>query len=428
MVAGLLVHKDFEDEIANFGDTVNTRKPGEFQAKRKGVNDNVDVQAANSTNVPVKLNQHVHTSFLIRDGEESLAFKSLVEEYLAPAMMAQARFVDQIVLGQFPQFLANGYGKLGGLSATTAKDYILGTRNVMNVNKAYQQGRNLIWSPNGETAALGTELFISAEKRGDEGTALRDASLGQLLGFDHYMSQNMSDYLEGDVDATGAINNGNTAVGTTTLTVDGFSAAIPANSYIKVAGDPTPHRVVSTVGGTTPTSIVIASPGLRNAVADGQVVTVYAGGAVNLGAGYAAGYDKYIKVSGFTLPPRVGQFISFADAATNAVYTIIDYDSTDGVLLDRPLEAAISNADAVNIAPGGNYNFAFHRNAIALVTRPLAPPRSGAGALSAVVNYNGLSMRAVITYDGNKQGHLVTLDMLCGVKVLDTALGAVLFG
>jgi hypothetical protein len=33
-----------------------------------------------------------------------------------------------------------------------------------------------------------------------------------------------------------------------------------------------------------------------------------------------------------------------------------------------------------------------------------------------------------MTYDGNKQGMLVTLDTLLGVKVLDKNLGAIMFG
>lgn len=425
LVAGMLVHRDFEDEIANFGDTVNTRRPGDFKAKRKGTNDNVTVQDANSTNVAVKLDQHVHTSFLIRDGEESRSFKGLIDEYLAPAMLAQAQFVDKVVLGQMPQFIANSHGALGNLNGTNAKTNILGVRNVMNINKAYQQGRNLIWSPNGETAALNTDLFLTADKVGDEGTALREASLGRKLGLDHYMCQNLTDTIDGDVAATGAINAGNLTKGSTVLTVDGFTAAIPVNSWISVGGSPL--RVISTVGGATPTSITVAAPGIGNAIADDDVVTVYAKAAVNNGAGYDVGYSKEIAIDGFTIAPQVGQFVVFGTATTASVYTIIDVDGSS-VTLDRPLDASVADDDDISMGPGGSYNFAFHRNALALVTRPLAMPRSGAGALSAVINYNGLSMRAVITYDGNKQGHLVTLDMLCGVKVLDTNLGAVLYG
>ena len=33
MVIANMVHRDFENEVARFGDTVNTRKPGEFEAE-----------------------------------------------------------------------------------------------------------------------------------------------------------------------------------------------------------------------------------------------------------------------------------------------------------------------------------------------------------------------------------------------------------
>lgn len=428
MIAGQMVYRDFENEIASYGDVVNTRKPSEFKAERKTNADSVTVQDVISTNIAVTLDQHIHVSFMIKDGEESKSFKNLIEEYLHPAMLAQARMIDQIVLGQFPQFLQYTYGSLGGLSGTTAKEYILGIRNVMNKNKADQGGRSLIWTPDGETAALNTEIFLTADKVGDEGTALREASLGRKLGLNHFMCQNMSSYVDSDITSTGAINLAAGYVkGTTTLVVDGFSAAIANNSWIKIAGDNTPLRVVSTSGGATPVGITVASPGIRHAVVDNAVVTIYGGAAINLSGGYAAGYSKYLAIDTFTKSPRVGQMVSFGTDPTSVVYTIVAVDATRGIMLDRPLEATLADNAVVNLAPGGDYNLAFHKNAIALVTRPLAQPRAGTGALSGVVNYNGLSMRAVITYDGNKQGHLVTLDALCGIKVIEPLLGAVLF-
>jgi hypothetical protein len=53
---------------------------------------------------------------------------------------------------------------------------------------------------------------------------------------------------------------------------------------------------------------------------------------------------------------------------------------------------------------------------------------TASGVESGVANYNGLSMRVTRTYQGKEQGHLITLDMLCGVKVLDEDQGAVLIG
>lgn len=430
MVAGNLVYREFSNTLANFGDTVNTRRPAEFEAKRKVVTDDVTIQDATATNVPVKLNQHIHTSFMLRDGEESLSFMDLVAVYLRPAMLAQARMIDQIVLGQFAQFLMNIAGSLDALSSSNAKDYILDTRQVLNENKAYVNGRNMVVNPSSETEMLKVDLFVSAEKVGDQGTALRQASLGQKLGFDIFMCQNMSSIATGNTKKTGAINNaGGYAAGVATLVVDGFTGTLTPGAFLTIAGDMTPLRIASTtatLGNATGIVLSTTSPfnGLRRAVTDDAVINVYTPGAVNNASGYAVGYSKAITVDGFSVAPRVGQLVAFGTAA--ALYTIVGTPTTTSILLDRPLDAAISDDDAVCIGPPGDYNFAFHRDAIALVIRPLAMPRVSAIAGSAT--YKNLSMRTVITYEGRGQGHLVTLDMLAGIKVLDTDLGAVLLG
>lgn len=428
MVAGNLVHRDFSMEVAAYGDLVNTRRPSEFTAVRKTDDDEVTIQDASLTNVQVKLDQHFHTSFMIKDGEESKSMKSLIDIHLSPAVLSIAQAIDKVVLGQYPRFLANIAGKLGGLSSTTAKQYILDLRKVMNENKAYPSGRNLVWNPDGETQALNTDIFLTADKVGDQGQALREASMGRKLGFDHYMCQNMGYVTTGNTVATGAINKvGGYAVGVKTFLVDGFSAAITAGSWITIAGDMTPLRVVSTVGGATPTSITTLQ-GLKAAVADDAVVTVYTPGAVNLGAGYAAGYAKEITVDGFTVAPQVGQIVAFGNSTATSVYTIIDVNALVGITLDRPLDAAIADDAAVCIGPAGSYNFGFHRNAIGLISRPLALPRKNMGALSAVANYDGIAIRVTMSYNGTKQGTLVTVDLLCGIAVLDESLGSLLLG
>lgn len=427
MVIANLVHRDFEPVVANFGDLVHTRRPGEFVAKRKTNADSVDIQDATATDVTVPLNQHVHVSFLIKDGEESKSFKDLVEIYMAPAMLAQARFIDKILLGQYAQFLDNVDGGLGQLSASNAKSFILDTRGRLNRQKAYMDGRNFIWNPNSETEVLKTDMFLQAYSVGDLGGAMREAALGRKLGFDHYMAQNMSSIATGNTVALGAVDNGSGyPEGTTVLTVDTFSGVVTVGTWIVIDGDNTPYRVVASSG--SPTTSLTIHTGLRHAVLNNAVITAYTPGAVNFASGYAAGYSKEITVNGFTVAPRVGQVVTFGTSTTPAIYTIIGVNALVGITLDRPLDAAISHTNAVNIGPAGDYNFAFHRNALALVVRPLAQPKTGVGALSAVVNYNNLSMRATITYQGQQQGHLVTLDMLCGVAILDTNLGAVLLG
>ena len=430
MLAANLVHRDFSNEIAQFGDTVNTRIPSEFTAERKTDGDDVTVQNAVATNIPVVLNQHIHTSFRIRDGEESKGFKSLREEFLYPAVLSIAQALDEIVLGQVYEFLANATiaGKLGTDPTVTT---IVDLRQAMNEKKVPDAPglRKLILTPDSEAALLAIDTFHEADKVGDEGTALRNGSLGQKFGFDIYMCQNCPQIATGSTVVTGAINNADgEAAGQTALTVDGFSAAITAGSWITVAGDMTPQMVVSTVGGSVPTTITV-TPGLKYDTVNNAVVTVYTPGAINLGDGYAAGWSKKIVYDGFTVAPKVGQMLSTgATAAALKKYSALKTPTTTTGYLNRALDSAVSNDDVLGLGPKGSYNFAFVRNAVALVTRPLANPAPGTGALSYTSSANGVGIRVTITYNGEKQGHLVTVDVLAGVKTLDTNRGAVMLG
>jgi hypothetical protein len=430
MIASGLVYRDFENQIASFGDTVNTRRPNEFSAKRKTDADDVTIQDATATNVAVKLNQHIHTSFMIKDGEQSKSMKDLFDEYLNPAMLAQARILDQILLGQYAQFLPYALGGLGSLSTSNSVDRILANRNQLNVNKAPVSNRNMILTPNTETAFLGNTNFLTADKMGDGGRALREASLGRKLGFDMYMCQNMSSILATYTLVSGAINlTAGYAKGTTgALVVDGFSTALTNGRWLSVDG--VPYQLVShteTLGNTTGITLDRA---LNQAVANDAVVKQYPAGAVNNASGYAADYSKEITIDGLTEAPQVGQMVTFGTTGvtTRAIYTIIQVNGLVGITLDRPLEAALADDAVVNLGPSGEYNFSYLKNSMALVVRPLALPPTGAGARAAVVNNRNLSMRATVTYQGIKQGTLVTLDFLCGIKILDQKQGTVLLG
>lgn len=425
MVAANLVHRDFEDELQNYGDTVNIKKPGTLQAKRKVDCEDVTIQDLSATSTSVVLNQQVHTSFLICDGDMSKSSTDLIEEFLRPAVLAQARWVDKLVLSQYAQFLPYSTGALLGLTSSNAKDFLLDTRKVMNDKLIPFDSRLGILNSATETDLLKLDIFTHADKVGDEGTALREAWLGRKFGIDLWMSQNMPTVAAGNTSVTGAINNAaGYAIGTTSLTVDGFSAAIANGSWVVVDG--LPYRVVSTTGGSTPTVIVV-SPALTRAVADNAVVRVYTPAAVNLTGGYPAGHLKEIVIDGTSVAPRVGQAITFGANTTGAIYTVLEATLTT-ILLDRPLEAALLDDAQVNLGPAGNFNFFFTRNAIALVVRPLAAPKAGAGALATTISTESMTMRVTIAYLPLKQAHLVTLDFLAGIKVLDPTLGLVMGG
>lgn len=424
MVAGELVNRDFEKYFNQFGDKVNTRRPREFEGVRKAKGDAVTTQDAIADNVPVTLDQWCHVSFVIDDLESTMSFKKLSEEYVVPAAKALGRMVDRIVLGQYPRFLPNVAGILNGLTPSNVKDAVIDLRQVMDDTKAYEAGRNLILTSKTEGDMLRPEWFTSADKVGDGGSALKTARLGHKLGFEFYKDLNMANVTQGNTLRTFAINNAaGYNKGDTALTVDTGTGEITVGTWVAIGGIP---YQVSARTGTAPTTAITLSYGLRKAAADNDPILVYTPGAVNNAAGYAAGWNKPITIDGFTVAPRVGQFVSFGTDLVNR-YTVIKASLTS-ITLDRSLQTAIVDNDLVNIGPAGAYNLCIHKDAITLAIRGLEPVRSGAGALSSTKSDGKMSIRTTISYDPDIQRHRWTLDFLAGVEVLDTNLGAVLLG
>lgn len=434
-----LVHRDFSEQVANYGDVVNTRRPGTFTAKRKTDADNVVNQDAVATNVQVPLDQHVYVTFTIKDGEASKSFQDLVEMYLDPAAQEMASSVDRILCGQVHQYLANRVGRLMEMDENNAKDFMLAAREKMNVNKAYPNGRNLVLSPSSETELLKTELFISAEKRGDDGSALRDASLGRVLGFDTFMDQNVPGLTLASTGYAAAVTDNAEPTGNTTIEITTTANYVAsAGEYVWLEGEGKPHVIESQTDDDNTTNTIVLTEGLESAVASGANVYIFKEGYVDNTAGYAAGYAKAIKVDNgddglMTVEPQVGQLVSFGTGASRHTYTIIAAEQSAGgteteIWLDRPLAGALSDDDPVFVGPAGSFNFAFHRNALALVSRPLALPNNALGVRSSVGSYNDVTMRVSMQYDINSQGTIVTLDLLCGVALLDANLGCVLLG
>jgi hypothetical protein len=432
LVMGNLVHRDFSSTVASYGDIVNAHRPQERTPTRKVDTDEINSTAAKSDNVPVPLNQHIYDSFIIKDGEESLSFKSLVQLHLTPTIMGIAQMIDQMLATQVYQFIGanKGVGKLG--TAATAAT-MTSIRKVANDLRIPMSGRNFVMPTAMEMALLNADLFVSAERVGDQGTALREGSLGRKYGINCFMDQNMPSIIAGQATVAGAVNlSAGYAKGTTVLVVDGFVGELAPGSWCTIAGDMTPQMITAQTATSTHTTGITISPGLQSAVVNDAVITVVTPGAINLSAGYAAGWSKDMVIDGLSsgAGPQTGQLITIHTEAANryGALTSKASPSITSLFLDRPLVAAAANDQKVGMGPVGDYGFMFHKNALAFVNRPLALPSSGAGALGAVASYNNLGLRVVISYDAKAQGHRVTIDLLAGVATLDARLGFPVYG
>ena len=443
MIFGATVHRDFEPIVAKYGETIHTRKVNEFEGQRKQNDlDDLEDQDVVATDIEVKLNQRVYVSFVIGDGERSKSFKDLVNEYLIPGMRGNSRLLDRALGCQVYQYLENVSGGLGTLTKSNAHDYLLDAREVMNANKVGAENRWLGLATRSETEMQKTEIFKKANEVGDDGTALANAILGRKAGFNTFLSLNTPS-VRGATKATATTTTASTVAGVTVVPVTA-ATNLPVGAYFTVAGDMTPLRVT----GVSTLDITVSRP-LKYPTSSGAAVQPYATGLVNQAAavsqaqthasaasGYPANWMKKIVVDG-TGVPKAGQLVSFATAGSpNVIHTpeygILSVTDDGGgvysVMLDRPLETAILNNDVVCYGPDGDFNFAYQREALTLVNRPLALPLEGAGARAALATFENISLRITITYDGKKEGHRVTCTGLFGMKPLDIDRGAVLLG
>lgn len=254
-----LVHRDYSDEFAAVGDTITVRKPATFTANEYN-GSSITVQDATESGVEVKIDKHLDVSFGVTSKEMALDIADFSKQFLVPAMQAFADKVDKYLIG----LEASATNRVAHASGEIAPKDMIEARKFLTQNAAPLSDRRFVVGATAEADLLNSELFVSAEKVGDEGTALREASLGRKFGMDCYVDQNIE---------------------------------------------------------------------------------------------------------------KTGEYVP---------------------------------------------SIAFHKNAMALVTRPLALPQGAAKA--AIVNYDGFGLRVVYGYDMNTKKDTVSIDMICGVKLLDQNL------
>ena len=186
-VMAKLVHRDYSNEfVTGVGDTITVRKPATFVAKE--FTSVIEIQEATETGVPIKMDHHLDVSFPVTSKEMSLDIKDFSKQLLVPAMQAFNDKIDTLLLSLYKDVTAVA-GDPAALP--TAIDPIVDAGALLNTAKAPLGDRRLVLDPLTEAAFMKLGTFHEADKVGDNGTALREASLGRKFGFDTYMDQNV---------------------------------------------------------------------------------------------------------------------------------------------------------------------------------------------------------------------------------------------
>lgn len=191
VLAGLM-WRDFDPEFSGAqGDTITVRKPAVFEARDYDRRTGTVLQDITEATTEVRLDRIADVSFPILSEQLTLELSDFRGQVLTPAMEAHAQKLD----GDLAEALVDAaQSRAGGGTASmdrVAHDAFVGADGVvarMGRNKAPLTNRYVVFSPEGQGIALADELFLKANESGTT-DALRNASIGRVLGFETFMSQ-----------------------------------------------------------------------------------------------------------------------------------------------------------------------------------------------------------------------------------------------
>jgi hypothetical protein len=192
-----MVHTDFNNEIASFGDTVNTRIPEIMTAAPVNAAGAVtSVRVPQARNVAVVLDQNQEVTFELRDVMSSLSFKDLQREYMEPAASGLIRAIEQnglsVMTSAVSGFASGGAIVLEPVTGTTITpdtyklELVAQAARELDENKVPDAERWHVVTPKQlYDMTIGsdtnTALMLDASKVGGE-TFLRERRLGRLFG------------------------------------------------------------------------------------------------------------------------------------------------------------------------------------------------------------------------------------------------------
>jgi hypothetical protein len=195
--AGVLTNLVYKDPafngIAGKGDTVNVRR----LATQAAADFSAPAVATNlaEVNVPVVLNHQPYVQSNVSTLESTLNVEDFYAQVINPGVSGVAEYLD----AQVAALLATS--TTTDVSGATARAALIAARESLTAAKVPQSDRYFACSP-AFISILLAEDWITAEKIGDGGMALRSAIIGRAFGFTIVESTHITDTL-GTADPSG---------------------------------------------------------------------------------------------------------------------------------------------------------------------------------------------------------------------------------
>lgn len=361
LVMPALINVDYSDTFTKKGDTIQVERPAVYVADEFG--STINLQNINPRPILVKMDKIADVSVEVTAKQLALDNVEFDRLVLQPAITAIAEKINADGLALYKY--VPGYAGTAGTTPDGLDDFANASK-VLNDNKVPMSNRKAVWNTSAQAKFTVLDAIVNAEKSGSN-EALKEGSLGRIMGLDNFMSQAVKTHTAGgytalaDVKATCDVDNNATDATT------GFEYSV--------------FTMASTAGAST---AKLEAGDIFTCNGKQHVVLAQTAAAV-------AGDIAAVKVYPALAADITAQDVTFPDVTARA-----------------------------HVA-----NLAFHRDAFAFVTRPLEPTP---GAESYTVKFGNLTLRVTMDYDINTKKTIMSIDTLYGYAPLYPELATQILG
>lgn len=212
-----LIHKDYSNEFTNKGAKIQVRKPVKLTAEEFDAATGTKAQDITESSVDVVLDKIATVDVEITAIQGATNIDDLNRVFVEPAAVALAEKINGDGL-----FLYRDVPTFCGTAGTTpaAVSDIAAARKQLNVQKVPTTGRIAVWDPEADGKLAAVKDLINAEKSGNT-QALKEGSMGRVMGFENYMSQAVKAHKTGITSATAVKVSAAVSEGATQLAIGG---------------------------------------------------------------------------------------------------------------------------------------------------------------------------------------------------------------
>lgn len=181
-----LVNRDYDDEVASYGQAVKIGVRGALSVNAKAEGSDVTVQAPTSTAVTVTLNQHNEVTFGEEDIAIMLARPDNIAGYAQDAAIALLEEVESDIAALYSGF-SQTLSAVTGLGEATFRE----ADRMLNAVKVPKTGRFAVLHEDAAAEALAIERIVNQDYSSTLGRVQAANYLGRAYGFDIFMDQNI---------------------------------------------------------------------------------------------------------------------------------------------------------------------------------------------------------------------------------------------